>query len=225
MGPVAACLIYVGAVEKLAAEGFNTLAEVLEAELTADDLGELGLDAEEAQKFQAAIAAADGSPPPPAAVPLSSWLAELDLSDSLEKFEAEGFATLGEVVEAELTEDDLKELGLGMKARKLIVLELKKLEEEAAAAEAVRLARHQPPTHAHAGKAHTRARAAPRRRSPPRNSRWCGTRRRRRPRKSPRCPRSKWMTSLSFPTAARWSARTRGERSSRPPYAPRRSRP
>ena len=50
------------------------------------------------------------------------------------KFEAEGFTTLPEVVEAELTEDDLKELGLGMNARKLIAIELAKLQETAAAA-------------------------------------------------------------------------------------------
>ena len=116
-------------VEKLAAEGFGTLDEVIEAELTADDLDELGLTADEAEKFTAAFAAATAPP----VVQLSTWLAELDLADSLEKFEAEGFTTLPEVVEAELTEDDLKELGLGMKARKLIAIELAKLQEAAVA--------------------------------------------------------------------------------------------
>jgi hypothetical protein len=121
---------FAGVVEKLAAEGFGTLAEVIEAELTADDLEELGLDVDEAEKFTAAFAAATAPP----VVQLSTWLAELDLADSLKKFEAEGFTTLLEVVEAELTEDDLKELGLGMKARKLIAIELTKLQETAAAA-------------------------------------------------------------------------------------------
>ena len=116
-------------VEKLAAEGFGTLAEVIEAELTPDDLEELGLNAGEADKFTAALVAATAPP----VVQLSTWLAELDLADSLEKFEAEGFLTLPEVIEAELTEDDLKELGLGMKARKLIAIELAKLQETAAA--------------------------------------------------------------------------------------------
>ena len=102
---------------------------MIEAELTADDLDELGLTADEAEKFTAAFAAATAPP----VVQLSTWLAELDLADSLEKFEAEGFTTLPEIVEAELTEDDLKELGLGMKARKLITIELAKLQEAAVA--------------------------------------------------------------------------------------------
>lgn len=115
--------------EKFAAEGFGTLAEVIEAELTADDLDELGLDVDEAAKFTAAFATAAA----PQAVQLKTWLAELDLLENLEKFEAEGFTTLPEVVEAELTEDDLKEIGLGMKARKLIAIELAKIQGGTAA--------------------------------------------------------------------------------------------
>ena len=56
--------VLVGVVEKLAAEGFGTLDEVIEAELTADDLDELGLTADEAEKFTAAFAAATAPPEP-----------------------------------------------------------------------------------------------------------------------------------------------------------------
>ena len=60
---------------------------------------------------------------------LRSWLGELGIEEAYANFEAEGFTTLAEVVEAELTDDDLKELGLRLKARKLVKIELKKLPE------------------------------------------------------------------------------------------------
>ena len=118
-----------GADAKFAAEGFHTLAEVVEAELSAADLAEIGLDDAQAKLFFRAFAGGGEGERDGGESSLRSWLGELGIEEAYANFEAEGFTTLAEVVEAELTDDDLKELGLRLKARKLVKIELKKLPE------------------------------------------------------------------------------------------------
>ena len=118
-----------GADAKFAAEGFHTLAEVVEAELSAADLAEIGLDDAQAKLFFRAFAGGGGGEGEGGDSSLRSWLGELGIEEAYSNFEAEGFTTLAEVVEAELTDDDLKELGLRLKARKLVKIELEKLPE------------------------------------------------------------------------------------------------
>ena len=52
---------------------------------------------------------------------LASLLSICGAQDCLDAFVAEGFVTMGEVKAAELNEADLRELGVGMKARKLLL--------------------------------------------------------------------------------------------------------
>ena len=103
-------------------EGFRTVDEVLSASLTPGDLRDMGV-ADGGQRnrimralFKAAPQALGGGAPEPDGEEegedtLALWLGELGAAQCDSLFRAEGFQSLREVVDARLTESDLRELG------------------------------------------------------------------------------------------------------------------
>ena len=121
-------------------EGFRTVREVLDAGLTQRDLDHMGVTNAEARNrivralFRSNSAAGEGGRATEDDT-LSLWLSELGVKQlCAPRFRAEGFRSLQEVIDARLSEDDLKDLGLEtMKARKAALKSLAALTSEATA--------------------------------------------------------------------------------------------
>ena len=122
-------------------EGFRLVREVLDAGLTQRDLDEMGVTNAEARNriirvlFRSNSAAGAEGEQAPEDDTLSLWLSELGVKQlCAPRFRAEGFFSLQEVIDARLSEDDLKDLGLEtMKARKAALKSLNALTSEATA--------------------------------------------------------------------------------------------
>ena len=122
-------------------EGFRTVREVLDAGLTQRDLDQMGVTNAEARNriirvlFRSNSAAGAEAEHGLEDDTLSLWLSELGVKQlCAPRFRAEGFFSLQEVIDARLSEDDLKDLGLEtMKARKAALKSLNALTSEATA--------------------------------------------------------------------------------------------
>jgi hypothetical protein len=120
-------------------EGFRTVREVLDAGLTQRDLDQMGVTNAEARNrivralFRSNSAAGTEGEQAAEDDTLLLWLSELGVKQlCAPRFRAEGFGSLQEVIDARLSEDDLKDLGLEtMKARKAALKSLAALTSEA----------------------------------------------------------------------------------------------
>lgn len=120
-------------------EGFRTVREILDASLTQRDLDQMGVTNADARNrivrvlFRTNSAAPAGQEQGIESDTLTLWLSELGVQTvCAPRFRAEGFNSLQEVVDARLTEDDLKDLGLEtLKARKAALKSLVELTSEA----------------------------------------------------------------------------------------------
>jgi hypothetical protein len=120
-------------------EGFRTVREVLDAGLTQRDLDSMGVTNADARNrivralFRSNYAADAPEEQQLEDDTLSLWLSELGVEKLCAPlFRAEGFGSLEEVVDARLSEEDLKDLGLEtMKARKAVLQSLTELAAEA----------------------------------------------------------------------------------------------
>jgi hypothetical protein len=98
--------------EKMAAEGYEVLSDVLDVEFTDSDLEEMGMETVHIERFRNWIQGIALSGDDNSDETLLTALTRAGLAEFVEKLAAEGYEVLSDVLDVEFTDSELEEMGM-----------------------------------------------------------------------------------------------------------------